>query len=218
MRAMAGKTTFLHGRHPSTLGSFVPDLAIAPRTWRAVEEALGGDRVLTAPECSWIAEVLALHRHFLEAAAEMRVPAKDQKRTLAAAVSLTPDQIARAFACMDEPTHARIVTELYHAGARTADELVNPSSGALHAAAVAALANWKPTKGGRPPDAPMMLARAVLELWRVLGGDTAAAITTWNGVPSPLVAFGAALFDVVKPLSNERVRELLTLARAGFPP
>ena len=161
------------------------ELEIAPRTWHAAAEALG--RPLTETERERITDALALHRHFIASGRAMRVPAQDQKRTLAAVAALPLEQIAQAFARMDESAHLRIVNELHRAGARTADELTRPAPGALQAAAVAALANWQPLRGGRPGRYRWRgLALCVCRLWRTLTGAGRA----------PPSKFAAILFPV----------------------
>ena len=217
---MAGEVTYLRGRHLSQrAGGWVPEIQIPDHTWLAMFRALPrADRALTDPERMVIAEAVALHRHFIQTAADLRTPRQSQKRTLAAAARLPIAELANVFKNMDESTHMLVVTELYRAGARKYDELEHPPNAAIHDAAVTALANWKPAKGGHPTNAPRLFARAVLELWRELGGDPKAAISTWDSKPSPLVAFAVALFDVVvdQPLSDEYVRELMNSAREGF--
>jgi len=191
----------------------VRELTIAPRTWRAAEAALG--RSLTAPERERIADALALHRHFIGTARALRVPAQSQKRTLAAAAALPLDQIAKAFARMDESTHLCIVNELHRAGARTADELTRPAPEALRGAAAAAVANWQPTTGGHPAAAPRMLARVVAQIWRDLGGaDCAPAARA--GRATPLVRFAVVLFEAAgAPRSESAIAKLLREAREG---
>jgi hypothetical protein len=208
---VAGKVTYLHGRHASVdAGGWVDEIKIAAEAWLAMESAL--DRPLTAAERERIADVASLHRHFLMSARVMRVPTQDQKKTLSAMARLPLPKMLAAFKDMDESTHALIVGELHRAGAPVAG-LLRPDPESLRAAAVAAMVNMKATGGGHPSSAPRMLAGAVRQLWRDLGGADRTAAAT-RDYATPPVRFARALFAAAGVhRSASAVAKLLETAR-----
>ena len=203
---VAGRVTYRHGRHASTAaGGWVRELRIAPRTWRALAAVIR--RPLTQREREGIAEALSLHAHFLDDAQALTVSAQSQKRTLAAVAALPLEEIAHAFARMDERSHLRIVNELHQAGARTADELARPAPEALQAAAVAALANWQPLRGGRPGRYRWRgLALCVCRLWRTLTGAGRAPPSKFAAILFPVAGADlktAQLSEVIEAASRD---------------
>lgn len=207
---MAGKVTYLHGPYPGSMsdaaGGWATPLSVTRATWGAIEKALG--RVLTDPEREHVHSTLRMHRHFLIVAREGATSAQDQKRTLAAMIALPMAEKAAAWGNMDETTYALIEEELYRAGARTGADFMHATPEALHAATMAARANFRKSKGGAPRDAPRMLARAGLQLWRDLGGKPYAPAAK-NDFATPMARFEAIMFKVAKvqrsPLAGRRI-------------
>ena len=214
---MSGKKTYLHASprgHQDLEVSLVGPLPRA-MNWLIIERALG--RCPSDLERSRIVEVVELHAAVIRNGREARVSAQDIKKSLYGLATMPRANVRRQLARADGWTQAQVETGLMRYG--TGADQATPLQ--IKAAAAARVHKVK-----RPPGRPSdnsLFARAIIALWRELGGRSLSATARESRhadqvfYGTPIVEFGAALFAAAgvageKPAVAERLRKALELS------
>lgn len=189
---MAGRKTYLH---PSLGGR--RDLEVAwveplrkEIDWLTVESALG--RQLDDHERLLAADVLESQSHWRRMARAAKPSTQDVKETLRGLAQMEDARVLQAYKRSDCWTQREIFTGLRKLGLDDA----NPTPSDIRL-----VARWRlakvPSRDGRP-GADVALTRAILALWRDLGGAPCKP-TAWRTLDgaahgSPIVEFARAIF------------------------
>jgi hypothetical protein len=185
---MRGKPTYRDGRHPSRVADWESGADDAPADIR---------------------DLVQMHRHLRRAHA-LDVPLRDVRATLEAMASVASDQEAlRAIEHCDQKSLAALERPLRQAVPEAL------AAERLRAAATTALASLPARPGRHAAGYQVLLAEAVLDLWRRRSGAASPAIWKREDQESPVVSFAAEVFDLVeqRPVDRHRVARLLRAAQ-----
>lgn len=192
---MAGKTTYLHGPHPGSIGCIVEPVKIGNEQLEQISTAVSRD--LTAAEIVDIEDWLGLFRSLRDEHNNDPVTSQDTKRTLTAIGKLSGEKAKAAYTDLDSKSEPLILKALYYLGAR-GETILDPPGDLISKAALYALDSLPSAMSGAPTkDYQRRLADYVFNCWQSLGGESCKAWADDDKV-TPLVRFGVILFSIVE--------------------